>query len=287
MAYYTLLHTSLTLPLTTHTHTYRGQESPSPHSMKDKVKLEKGLGSSDLLSPKEALMAASDLGASKLPDDSSDSISSLPSSPGADDSIQDPDEFTKLSVYSPTQDSRQFSIPEEIANEAQTDTSLPNVPDGKHFGGLTEAEFAVSSTSEPSYYAAANPASTRGYSYSQSSMSPNSIISPSTAYPGFNPTFTGSEGSAMMMSAGMYNPACMSPTAAYMSPYGTSSKQYAWPSTPNGVNYGAAFGAHDLMSSGYAAASYQPNYSQMTRSNYPTAAYFPSTPMPATTSPTC
>ncbi len=253
--------------------------------MKEKVKLEKGLSLSvkgDLLSPKEALMAASDLGPSKLPDDSNDSISSLPSSPGTNDSIRDPEDFTKLSVYSPTQDSRQFSIPEEIANEAQTDTSLPNVPDSKHFGSLTESEFSVSSTTEPSYYAA----STRGYSYSQSSMSPNSIISPSTAYPGFNPTFTGSEGGAMMMSTGMYNPACMSPTAAYMSPYGTSSKQYAWPSTPNGVNYGAAFGAHDLMSSGYAAASYQPNYSQMTRSNYP-ATYFPSTPMPATTSPTC
>lgn len=250
------------------------------------MKTEKDLSPSvndDLLSPKEGLIPTSDHEPSKLPEDPTDSISSLPSSPDAED-IRDPEEFTKLSVYSPTQDSRQFSIPEEIANEAQTD-SLPNVPaDAKHFGSLSESEYSVSSSAEAGYYG--NPGSTRGYSYSQSSMSPSSLISPSTAYPGFNPTLSGSaEGGAMMMSAGMYNPACMSPTA-YMNPY-ASSKQYPWPSTPTGVNYGGTFGTHDLMSSGYAAASYQPNYSQMTRSNYPTAAYFPSTQMPATTSPTC
>ena len=231
----------------------------------------------DLLSPKEALIATSDIDPSQLPEDTTDSISSLPDSPGTDEALGG-EEFTKLNVYSPTQDSRQFSIPEEIATEAQTDTSLPNVPDTKHFG---ESEYTGASSADSFY---SNPTTTRGYSYSQSSMSPNSLISPSTAYPGFNPTFSGSAEGGAMMGSMYHSGACMSPTAYGM--YGASSKQYAWPSTP-GVNYGTAFGAPDLMQSGYPTASYQPGYSQMTRSNYPTAAYFPSTQMPATTSPTC
>ena len=246
-----------------------------------------------MLSPKEAMMAANEIDPSQLPEESTGSLSSLPESPSTDDQLGEGDEFTKLSVYSPTQE--QFSMPEDIANEAISTTTLPSVSDvqgAKHFSNV-ESEYSVSSTSEP---AAANyfgtAPSTRSYSYLPSTISPSSLISPSSTYtiPPFNPTFAGTAESGLNGTSGAVYPntACMSPTA-YMSPYGTSGKQYTWPTTPNGVNYGAAFGmtSHDLMQNGYAAASYQPNYSQVTRSNYPAAAYFPSTQMPATTSPTC
>jgi len=222
---------------------------------------------SELLSPKEGLIAT-DLDPSKLPDDSTDSISSLPTSPSDSGSIQTGSEYTKLSVYSPTQDSHQFSIPEEIASEPQSENALPD----KHFASLNEPEYT--STSEGGYYSS----SARGYSYSQSSMSPNALISPSTTYPvaGFNHTFSGAaEGGAMMM-----YPNAMSPTA-YMSPYNTTTgKQYTWPATPNG--YGSF--SHDLMPSSY--ASYQTGFSQLPRANYP-GTYFPATQMPVTSSPTC
>ena len=267
-------------------------------SSQDKIKQERELSPSgkgtDLLSPKEALMAATEIDPSQLPEESTDSLSSLPGSPSTDDQLGDDDEFTKLSVYSPTQE--QFSIPEDIATEAQSTTTLSSVSDvqgAKHFGSISESEYSVSSTSEPTaanYFGTAP--STRGYSYNvmPSTISPSSLISPSSTYPvpPFNPAFSGTTEGGMMSTSAVYpNAACMSPTA-YMSPYGTSGKQYTWPTTPNGVNYGA-FGmtSHDLMQNGYAAASYQPNYSQVTRSNYPAAAYFPSTQMPATTSPTC
>ena len=226
---------------------------------------------SELMSPTEGLLTPSDLDPSKLPDhDSTDSLSSLPSPTSPSDHGSSVNgEFTKLSVYSPTQDSRQFSLPEEIASEPQSDNTLPE----KHYASLSESEFSGNS-SEPSYYSS----SARGYSFSQSSVSPNTLISPSTAYPvaGFNPTFSGAaEGGAMMV----YQNA-MSPTA-YMNPYGTTAKQYTWPTPPNGYS---SFG-HDIMPSGY--ASYQPGYSQMTRASYPTTYFPPPANMPVTSSPTC
>lgn len=283
--------------ITTHTHTHhcRGQRSPSPLSIKDKVKTEREVSpasnSSDLFSPgpKEAQLAASDHDPSKLPDDSRESLSSLPSSP-SDDCLGGSDEFTKLSVYSPTQE--QFSIPEDIATEAQSTTSLASISEdvqgAKHFN-MADPEYSVSSTSEPpatNYFSA----SARGYSYLPSTISPNSLINPVSSYhiPQFNPTFSGSAEGGMVNGSSVYpNAACVSPTT-YMSPYGAHGKQYTWPTTPNAVNYGAfGMASHDLMPNGYGTASYQQNYSQVARSNYPATAYFPATQMPATTSPTC
>ena len=185
-----------------------------------------------------------------------------------------------MSVYSPTE---QFTIPHDIATEAQTTSSLQttavsDVQGAKQYGNYSDTEY-----SEAGIYH--SPLTTRGYSFSSSTISPSQMMSPST-FQGFNsPSFPSAE-SMMTASGGVYSGA-MSPTA-YISPYGPG-KQYTWPA-PNGMSYGAfGMNSHDLMQSGYtaAAAAYQPSYSQMTmtRTNYP-AGYFPAQVPSSSTSPT-
>ena len=215
-----------------------------------------------------------DLDPACLPDDTKDDMSSLAGSPDCDTPVlTENSEFTKMSVYSPSQE--QFSIPEDIATEAQTSTSLSSsavseVQGAKHY--LSDSEYPVASTSEPTtnFF---SPSTTRSYS----SITQSPLMSPSTYPAAFNPqAFPTGGADGMMTASTMYpNGACMSPSA-YMSPYGTS-KQYTWPTTPNG--YGAfGMSSHELMQSGYTTA-YQPGaYSQMaaiSRSGYP-ATYFPS-----------
>lgn len=223
---------------------------------------------SSLHSPKEAVQTPQE---SQLPEESNSGLSSLPGSPG-EQTVDEGPNFTKLSVYSPTSIPEPFSVPENIATEAQISTSLPTaaVPEvqgAKSF--YSESEYSASSNTEVTggYYSP--PSTTRGYSFSQSSVSPTPLMSPYPA--GYSHTAT--EG--MITPGGsMYPTACLSPT--YMSPYGTG-KQYTWPA-PTSMNYGAfGMNSHDLMQSGY---SYQPSmaaaYSQMamTRASYP-ASYYP------------
>lgn len=243
---------------------------------KDKIKSESDDFKTSLDSPQESSIG-SVLDPAHLPDDSGDELTSLVDSPGSEDAsaIGENAEFTKMSVYSPSQE--QFSIPEDIGTEAQTNTSLssPAVPDvqgAKHY--LSESEYPISTSSE----AASNFFSTtasRSYSFSQPSMTPGPLVSPST-YPAFNPQAFPTGGADGMMTSAMYpNGACMSPSA-YMSPYGAG-KQYTWPPpTPNAYS---TFGmsSHDLMQAGYATTYQSGSYSQMatmSRPGYP-ATYFP------------
>lgn len=228
---------------------------------------------SPLHSPQEGVQV---LDPAHLPDDSNDELSSLVGSPSSDaPPLSETSEFSKMSVYSPSQE--QFSIPEDIGTEAQTSSSLSSsavsdVQGAKHY--LTESEFPVTSSSEPSATNFYSPSSSsRSYSFSQPSISHSPLVSPST-YPAFNPqSFPTGGGADGMMTSAMYpNGACMSPSA-YMSSYG---KQYSWPTTPNTYsNFG--MNSHELMQAGYTSA-YQSagSYSQMTtmsRPGYP-AAYF-------------
>lgn len=245
----------------------------SESSGSEKIKSESACGStkssrSSLHSPKEAVQTPQD--SSELPEESKAGLTSLPGSPG-EESLEEGPNFTKLSVYSPSSIPEQFSVPENIGTEAQISTSLPtavsDVQGAKSY--YSDSEYSVSSNSEVtgSYY---SPSTTRGYSFSQTSISPTPLMSP---YPA---SYNSPAAEGMMTPGGtMYPSACMSPT--YMSPYGTG-KQYTWPAPTNGVNYGAfGMNSHELMQSGY---GYQPSaaaaYSQMamTRSNYP-AGYFP------------
>lgn len=241
---------------------------------KDKVKSEAS-DISPLNSPTEGVQV---LDPSHLPDDSNDDLSSLVDSPGSEPSaISDNAEFTKMSVYSPSQE--QFSIPEDIGTEAQSSTSLSSsavsdVQGAKHY--LSESDYPVSSSSEQSssFY---SPSTTRSYSFSQPpTVSHSPIISPSTYPAAFNPQAFPTGGTDGMMASAMYpNGACMSPSP-YMSPY-SAGKQYTWPTTPNA--YGTfSMNSHDLMQqAGYASTYQSGTYSQMTtmsRPGYP-ATYFP------------
>ena len=261
---------SLSLSLS---HTRSGP-SASQSPGKDKLK-------GEAKSPKEGIATSLE---TDLPVDSPTQLSSLPDSPCSGSGIdENPIEFSKMSVYSPSQE--QFSMPENIATEAQTSTSLPTAPISEVQGAkcfFSEPEYTVSEQST-SYYN--SPATTRPLSFSQSSISPTSLVSPSTYPTTFNSTHFPSGTTEAMMTSNMYQSACMSPS--YLSPYGTG-KQYTWPSAPtNGVSYGA-FGvnSHDLVQGSY--PTYQTSaaaaaYSQMTmnRGSYP-AGYFPS-PVPSTT----
>ena len=267
--------------------------SPSPSTAKDSklLKLEpkdspKSSTSQGIQSPKEALQAITELEGSKLPDESTGGLSSLPCSPGSSTPITENAEL-KMAVYSPSQE--QFTMP-EIANEAQTSTSMPtpavsDVQGAKQY--ISDSEYSVSSNSDqPGNYF--SPLTSRGYSFSQSSISPSPLMSPSTYPATFNtqPFHAGSAEAMMTTGSTMYpSAACMSPSA-YMSPYATG-KQYTWPTTPSGMTYPGTFGmnSHEI---GYtAAATYQPHYSQMTRmTGYPAGYTFPSQ-LPPTSSPTC
>lgn len=210
-----------------------------------------------------------------LPGDSDDELS-LGDSPGGSEAsaIGESTEFTKMSIYSPSQE--QFSIPEDIGTEAQTNTSLssPAVPDvqgAKHY--LGESEYPITTSSEPASNFYSSSVS-RSYSFSQPSVMPSPLVSPST-YPTFTPQAFPTGGADGMMTSAMYpNGACMSPSA-YMSPYGHG-KQYTWPTTPNA--YGTfGMNSHDLMQAGYATTYNSTSYSQMatmSRPGYP-ATYFP------------
>ena len=274
-------------------HSGPGASSPSPSGAKDSkmLKLEPNDSptsstSQGIQSPKEALQAIADLEGSKLPDESTGGMSSLPCSPGSSTPMTENSDL-KMAVYSPSQE--QFTMP-EIGNEAQTSTSLPTpavseVQGAKQY--ISDSEYSVSSNSDQpgSYY---GPLTSRGFSFSQSSISPSPLMSPSTYPAAFNtqPFHAGSAEAMMTTGSTMYpSPACMSPTA-YMSPYATG-KQYTWPATPSGMTYPGTFGmnSHEI---GYtAAATYQPHYSQMTRmTGYPAGYTFPSQ-LPPTSSPTC
>ena len=271
---------------------------------------------SPLESPQESIAGVLDP-ASHLPDDSNDELSSLVGSPESEASAIGEGssvtgggpgaDFTKMSVYSPTQEA--FSIPEDIGTEAQTSTSLssPAVSDvqgAKHYLG-DGSEYPMSTTattsSEQQQQQSANffsPSTTRPYSFSQpgGTMAHSPLVSPSpypsaaAAAAAFNipPTFPTPGGGADGMMTSMYpNGACMSPSA-YMSPY-SAGKQYTWPTTPNGAAYGTfGMNSHDLMQAGAYATTYPSaaaaaagSYSQMaaassmSRSGYPAAAYFP------------
>lgn len=217
-----------------------------------------------LRSPKEAIQAPQDSDNFNPPEESK-VIPSLPDSP-ATETDTEPD-FTKMGVYSPTQE--QFSMPENIATEAQTNTSLPtaasDVQGAKCY--FSDSEYSVSSNSEVagSFY---SPSAVRGYSYNtQSSISPSPLMSPSTYPTAYNSSF-GHSAESMVASGGMYPSACMSPS--YMSPYGTT-KQYTWPTPANGVNYGAY--SPELMQSGYAYQQSAFQQMAMGRTSYP-AGYF-------------
>ena len=246
--------------------------------------------SQGIQSPKEALQAIAELEGSKLPDESTGGLSSLPCSPGDSTPIAENSADLKMTVYSPSQE--QFTMP-EIANEAQTNTSMPTpavseVQGAKQYN-ISDSEYSVSSNSDQSgnYYSSLS--TSRGYSFSQSSISPSPLMSPSTYPAGFNtqPFHAGSAEAMMTTGSTMYpSAACMSPSA-YMSPYATG-KQYTWPATPSGMTYPGTFGmnSHDI---GYtaAAATYQPHYSPMSRmAGYPAGYTFPSQ-LPPTSSPTC
>lgn len=205
--------------------------------------------------------------------DSNDELSSLVGSPGSEASAEGA-EFTKMSVYSPSQE--QFSIPEDIGTEAQTSTSLssPAVSDvqgAKNY--LSDPEYPITTSAEQpqNFY----PSTTRSsYSFSHHSMTPSPLMSPSTYPAAFNPQAFPTGGADGMMTSAMYpNGACMSPSA-YMSPYGPG-KQYTWPTTPNA--YGTfGMNSHDLMQAGYATTYQSASYSQMApRPGYPAATYFP------------
>lgn len=255
---------------------------------KDKVKGESASLKTSLHSPEEGLSVVDDLDPAHLPDDSGDDLSNIDDSPGSEPSsiIGDGAEFTKMSVYSPSQE--RFSIPEDIGTEAQTSSSLStsavsDVQGAKHY--LGESEFPPPTTTSTTSEASTNffsPSTTRAYSFSQPSIAHSPLMSPSTYPAAFNPQAfpTGSTDGVMTAGAMYPNGACVSPSA-YMSPYGTAGKQYTWPATPNA--YGTfGMNSHDLMQSGYATTTYQPaSYSQMARSSYP-ATYFPS-PVPSST----
>lgn len=239
---------------------------------KDKIKSESDDGSnfhSPLDSPQDSI------GVLDSAHDSNDELSSLVGSPGSEASaIGEGAEFTKMSVYSPSQE--QFSIPEDIGTEAQTSTSLssPAVSDvqgAKHY--LSDPEYPITTSSEqsPSFYSSTS----RSYSFSQPSMTHSPLVSPSTYPAAFNPQAFPTASTDGMMASAMYpNSACMSPSA-YMSPYGPG-KQYTWPPTPNA--YGTfGMNSHDLMQAGYATTYQSGSYSQMasmSRPGYP-ATYFP------------
>lgn len=228
-------------------------------------------------SPEQGLSVVDDLD-SQVPVDSDDDLSNIEDSPRSEPSsiIGEGAEFTKMSVYSPSQE--RFSIPEDIGTEAQTSSSLSasaisDVQGAKHYLGES-SEFSPSATSATSEGSTNffSPSTTRAYSFSQPSIAQSPLMSPSTYPATFNPQAFPTEG--MMTAGNMYpNSACMSPSA-YMSPYSAAGKQYTWPTTPNA--YGTfGMNSHDLMQSGYAATTYQPTaYSQMARSGY-TATYFP------------
>ena len=160
-------------------------------------------------------------------------------------------------------------MPDDIAAEPQTSTSLPTAAISDVQGAkcyFSDSEYSISSNPEAtgSFY---SPSSTSGFSYSQSSISPNPLVNPS-AYPSaYSSTF------AAGTAEGMYPTSCISPT--YMSPYSTG-KQYTWPTPTNGYT---AY-SPELMQSSYpyptAAA-----YSAQMRSNYP--GYFPATQLASTT----
>ena len=270
-----------------------GASSPSPSEGKDSkmLKLEPkdsptSSTSQGIQSPKEALQAIADLEAgSKLPDEAT-GYSSIPGSPTGSIPLDDSSDL-KMTVYSPSQE--EFTMP-TIANEAQTSTSIttPAVSDvqgAKQY--ISDSEYSVSTNSDqPGNYYSQLTSVSRGYSFSQSSISPSPLMSPSTYPAGFNtqPFHAGSAEAMMTAGTAMYpSTACMSPSA-YMSPY--TGKQYTWPTTPSGMTYPTAFGmnSHEI---GYTAATYQPHYSQMTRMpGYPAGYPFPSQ-VPPTSSPTC
>ena len=248
-------------------------------TVKDKIKSDHKEASqlkSSLHSPKEGLQVVDDLDPANLPDDPKDELSSLADSPSSDlSAMGESAEFSKMSVYSPSQE--QFSIPEDIGTEAQNSASLSSsavsdVQGAKHY--LSESEYPIASTSEQSgnsYYS-----TTRAYSLSQPSIAHSPLMSPSTYPAMFNPqAFPAGSADGMVTAGAMYpNGACVSPSA-YMSPYGTS-KQYTWPNTPNA--YGTfGMNSHELMQNGYTTAYPSGSYSQMTtmsRPGYP-ATYFP------------
>lgn len=248
----------------------------SPMLTKDKVKSESDDASLD--SPGEC---SSILDPSHLPDDSNDEISILIGSPSSEVSgISD----RKLSMYSPSQE--QFSIPEDIGTEAQTNTALssPAVSDvqgAKHY--LNEPEYPIATTSEHTSYFSPSSSTSRSYSFSEPSATRNPLVSPSTYPAAFNTAqaFPAGSTDGMMTSAMYPNGACMSPSPYHMSPYGPTGKQYTWPSTtPNAA--AAAYGAfgmnsHDLAgySSTYPSTGPYTQMAAMHRQGYPTA-YFPS-----------
>ncbi len=164
-----------------------------------------------------------------------------------------------MGVYSPPSTPEQFSMPESIANEAQTSPSLePAASNPQAATYFSDSEYPTKpdQTFPPS----------RAYPYPHVTMS--SLMSPS-AYPpssAYNATYTGTT-ETMMPSY----PTTISPS--YMSPYGT--KQYTWPNPPNG--YGTTYSPELMQGAGY---TYQPSaataYStQMTmgRPNYLTSGY--------------
>ena len=282
--------TELILLSTFFHHRGTGPGSPSPSEGKDKLmKLEpkdspQSSSNQGIQSPKEALLSDLDT-PSDLPDEPTRGLSSIPCSPSGSTPINDSSDL-KMTVYSPSQE--EFTMP-TIANEAQTSTSIttPAASDVQGAKYISDSEYSGSTNSDQpgNYY---NPLQTsRGYSFSQSSISPSPLMSPSTYPAAFNtqPFHTGSAEAMMTTGSAMYpGAACMSPTA-YMSPY--AGKQYTWPTTPSGMTYPTTFGmnSHEI---GYtAAATYQPHYSQMTRMpGYPAGYPFPSQ-VPPTSSPTC
>ncbi len=221
--------------------------------------------SSGLHSPKEAVQVPEE--GTKLPEDSKTGLSSLPSSPVSDSLHSIPEtsadvdgaSLTKMGMYSPSSSQEQFSVPENLGNEAQTSPSLPPAAsDPQPAAFFSDSEFPTKSDQSLSI--------SRTYPYPPISMTP--LMSPSgyTAGATYSATYTGST-ETMMPSY----PTTISPS--YMSPYGT--KQYTWPNPSNG--YGT-YAPELLQAGGY---TYQPStltaaatYSAMSRPTYPTPGYF-------------
>ena len=269
-------------PMTCFSPVSRPDSSQGNGAGKDKIKVERESASfkSSLHSPDEGLIV-DDLDA-QVPEDSGDDLSNIDDSPRSEPSsiMGEAGEFTKMSVYSPSQE--RFSIPENIGTEAQTSSSLStsaisDVQGAKHYLGESEFSPSATSSSEASTNFFSPTSTTRAYSFSQPSIAQSPSMYPSA----FNPqAFPSGSTDGVMMAGTMYpNGACMSPSS-YMSPYGSAGKQYTWPTTPNA--YGTfGMNSHDLMQSGCAATTYQPAYTQMARTSY-AATYFPS-PVPTST----
>lgn len=236
-------------------------------------------------SPGDGLLTSDESEASKVGDDAK-LIPNLPDSPPLIDGTSDEPDYSKMNMYSPTPpDQFPGGIDGVAATEGQTtlQTAVSEVQGAKGYVP-SSTEYAVSSHSDlAGSYCSMTTLATNGYTHAHPPTgSPTSLLSPIPYTVPYNTAF------GETLGLGAYP----SPSG-YVSPYGT--KQYSWPTTPNGVTYpNTAFtmSSHDLSQScyPYPTGSTGPTYPAVTtaRPGYAgPAGYFPTQQITTATTQNC